>query len=155
MPAIVSRVIEVCIFRRQQGLPQYLLLRRSEKDSLYPGVWQLVTGSVHEGERAVDAAKREVVEETGMNVARFWVVPLVNSFYVPVNDTVHMSPIFAAEVDPASIVRLSHEHQELRWCSLVDAYETLVWPAHRAAVQLVHEYIAGGKEASRLLSLNI
>ena len=155
MPAIVSRVVEVCIFRRQKEGPEYLLLRRSQEDAIYPGIWQLVTGSIHEGERATDAAKREMLEETGLALDRFWVVPFVNSFYVSVNDTVHMSPVFAAEVNPVSSVRLSNEHQDHKWCSFELAMDTLVWPGQRAATQLVHDYLVGGKEASRLLSQHV
>jgi dATP pyrophosphohydrolase len=125
------------------------------KDNIYPGMWQLVTGSMKEGERAIDAALREFREETGMAANQFWVVPFVNSFYVPVNDAIHLSPVFAMEVQAGAVVKLSNEHQEYRWCSYDDAKQRLVWPGQRYAVELVHEYIAGGQEAGRLLSIQV
>jgi len=153
--AIVSRVVEACVFKIAHDGPKYLLLKRSENDTIYPGMWQLVTGSMKEGERAVDAALREFREETGLVAKRFWVVPFVNSFYVPVNDAIHLSPVFAVEVPEEARVTLSHEHTEFSWCSFENAKQKLVWPGQRYAVELVHEYIVGGQEASRLLSLHV
>jgi dihydroneopterin triphosphate diphosphatase len=118
-------------------------------------MWQLVTGSMHEGEPAAKAAQREVQEETGLSARRFWVVPFVNSFYVASNDTVHISPFFAVEADSQDQVKLSHEHQEFAWCALEEADKRLVWPGQRQGLQIVHNYIVGGQEASRLLSLSV
>jgi len=151
--AIVSRVVEACVFRITHAGPEYLLLRRSERDNIYPGIWQLVTGSMKDRERANDAALREFREETGMVAKRWWVVPFVNSFYVPVDDAIHLSPVFAMEVQGDARITLSPEHQEFSWCSFEDAKEKLVWPGQRYAVELVHEYIVGGQEAAGLLSL--
>lgn len=155
MSSVVSRTVELCVFKRGPGGPQYLILKRSEIESLYPGMWQFVTGSMHEGEHAVQAAQREFREETGLAAVRFWVVPFVNSFYVASNDTVHISPFFAVEVDPQDQPRLSHEHQEYAWCALEEAGKMLVWPGQRQGLQIVHDYIVGGQEASRLLSLSV
>ena len=155
MAEIVSRVVEACVFRTTHDGPEFLLLKRSEKDNIYPGMWQLVTGSMKEGERAIDAALREFREETGMVAKRFWVVPFVNSFYVPVNDAIHLSPVFAIEVQEEARAKLSHEHQEFSWCSFEGAKQKLVWPGQRYAVELVYEYIVGGQEAGRLLSLQV
>ncbi len=155
MASIVSRTIELCVFKRQKGEVRYLLLKRSDDESLYPGMWQFVTGSVKEGEHAVQAAVREFREETGLEVLRFWVVPYVNTFYVAANDTVHTSPFFAVEIDPGREPRLSHEHQAFDWCTYEAAAAKLVWPGQRFGLQIVHEDIVGGQEASRLLSLEV
>jgi len=152
---IVSRTVEVCVFKIEEDRPQYLLLKRSIDDSLYPGIWQFVTGTMKEGEHAVQAAIREFREETGLEVIRCWVVPYVNSFYVAANDTVHASPFFAVEVNPRDQPRLSHEHQEYAWCKPEDAGRRLVWPGQRYGLQIVDEFIVGKQEASRLLSLSV
>jgi dATP pyrophosphohydrolase len=153
--SIVSRTVEVCVFRREHGVPAYLLLKRSEKDRLYPGIWQFVTGTMKDGESAVRAARRELYEETGLDIERFWVVPFVNTFYLAASDTVHLSPFFAAEANAGGQVHLSHEHQDSQWCAYKSAGEKLVWPGQRHGLQLVHEYIVGGQEASRLLSVSV
>src|SRR5260221_6295143 len=115
MALTVSTTIEVCIFRRDAGRALYLLLRRSERERVYPGIWQYVTGSVHQGEKSVDAALRELREETGLEPTGFWIVPYVNSFYDRNRDEVNMSPLFAAEGPAGDSPRLSTEHSELGW----------------------------------------
>jgi 8-oxo-dGTP pyrophosphatase MutT (NUDIX family) len=152
---VVSRTVEVCLFRIDHGVPAYLLLKRSADEALYPGLWQFITGTLRSGERAVDAARRELLEETRLAMKRFWVVPFVNSFYAAADDAVFMSPFFAAEVDTGAEPRLSHEHDEYVWCAHREANQKLVWPGQRQGLQIVHEYILGGQEASRLLSLPI
>lgn len=45
----------------------WLFMRRSSQKSHYPGVYELgAGGSVHQGESSLDAAKRELLEETGL-----------------------------------------------------------------------------------------
>jgi 8-oxo-dGTP pyrophosphatase MutT (NUDIX family) len=152
---VVSRTVEVCIFRVDGAEPGYLLLKRSADEKLYPGMWQLVTGTIQSGETAMDAARREVAEETDLAIRKFWVVPFVNSFYAATEDAVYMSPFFAAEVGAGSEPVLSHEHERHLWCTYDGAEKTLVWPGQREALRIVHEYIAGGQKAATLLSVSL
>jgi 8-oxo-dGTP diphosphatase len=46
-----------------------LLLRRSEASSHDPGLWELPGGKIDYGEVLVEGLKREVAEETGLDVA--------------------------------------------------------------------------------------
>ncbi len=45
-----------------------LLLKRPATNSSFPGKWSLVAGKVEEVESPVEAAKREIMEETGITV---------------------------------------------------------------------------------------
>jgi 8-oxo-dGTP diphosphatase len=153
MPNIESTIVEVCIFKTGGGGPRYLVLRRSAGDRLYPGIWQIVTGSVERGEHAVHAAVRELNEETGLAAKRLWRLPFVNSFYDPVGDRVHLCPHFAAEVEERSEPRLSVEHDAYEWCTLERAQALLPWSGQRTGVGLVHSMILRGTEESRLLEI--
>jgi dATP pyrophosphohydrolase len=77
----------------------------------------------------------------------------MDSYFDIRNDTIQMVPIFAAEVDAALNVRLSHEHRRFEWLTYVAARDRVVWPGQRQAIEIVHEFIAGGKEAARLLEI--
>ncbi len=155
MPNIAGEIVEVTVFRRTSGKPLFLILKRAENDRLYPGIWQIVTGMIEAGERATHAALREVREETGLNPQRFWRLPIVNSFYDPAGDTLHLCSNFAVLVEENAEPLLSKEHQTSEWCSLDRALALLPWTGQRNAVQTVFERFFNETEEARLLEIPI
>ena len=153
MPDVLCRIIEVCVFKFENNRARYLLLHRSKEETLYPDMWQLVSGSIEPGEKAVDAAFRELKEETMLRPTAFWTVPYANSFYDHTEDVVNVSPLFAAQVEAGVEPRLSSEHDAHGWFELKDAAHKLVWPGQRFGLHVVHEYIVGGQQASYLVRL--
>ena len=151
MPSIACRIVEVCVFKIERNRPLYLLLHRSKDEKIYPGIWQFISGCIEGPEKAIDAARREFAEETGMKLIGLWVVPFVNSFFDDAYDAVNLSPLFAVEVEPGEQPKLSSEHYEFQWLSYEDALKRLVWPGQRQGLSIVHEYIVGGEEAARLV----
>ena len=150
MTARAGGMVEVCIFRIRNSAAEVLLLCRAEDEDLYPGIWQNVTGSVHDGEDSIAAARRELGEETGLAPARFWIVPHVSSFYDRARDAIVSVPLFAAEVLPEASPVLSREHDLFEWLPFSEASSRLVWPAQRRGLDIVLQYIVGGEAASRL-----
>ncbi|MBF8248861.1 MAG: hydrolase, NUDIX family protein, partial [Bacteroidetes bacterium] len=112
MPRFECRIVEICVFRRAAGKVQYLILKRSENEKIYPGIWQIATGSIEAGETAVDAALRELKEETGVTPGRLWIVPHVNSYYVADKDTLGHSIFFPLKFqrNPGSLFRKNIKH---------------------------------------------
>ena len=149
MASLSQKYIEVCVFKFEANAPRYLILHRSAKESVYPGVWQYITGSIEDKETAVEAALRELGEETGLTPVSMWVVPYVNSFYDQRRDTISINPVFAVEVASGSEPAISEEHQEFVWLDFEDAIARLVWPGQHAALRIVHEFIIKGKDAMR------
>ncbi len=141
-------MVEVCVFSLTADRPSYLLMRRSESEQLYPGLWQYITGSIEPGETAVEAALREMREETGFEPRRFWIVPFVNSLYDRAKDIVEMLPVFCAQVDAGLVPKLSSEHSVCDWLPYPEAHRRLIWPGQREGLTIVHEYIVGGQKAA-------
>ena len=155
MPQINCRIIEICVFKISRGQPEYLLLHRAEREKVYPGIWQLLSGTIEKNERTYDAALREFKEETRLKVRRFWVAPFVNSFYEPDYDAINLSPLFVVEVEGRSVPHLSSEHSEYGWFPYEQALEKLVWPGQRAGLKIAHECIVGGEKPAKLLELKL
>jgi 8-oxo-dGTP pyrophosphatase MutT (NUDIX family) len=150
MPAIVMSHVEVFVFRRRAGRVEFLCLRRSPGRSL-AGVWQPVTGKLDPGERAVDAARRELLEETGLRPLRLWGLETVSLYFEAEPDRVRVLPIFAAMVDPRAAVRLSREHDAWRFASARAAGRLFLWEAQRRALAAVgREVLRGGRLAKAL-----
>lgn len=150
MSIIVCRFVEVCVFRFVNDRHEYLMLKRSPDEKIYPNIWQFVTGSLHEEEQATKAALRELTEETGLSPKRLWVVPHVNTFYDPAYDAVNMNPLFAVEVSAADEPALSSEHCAYEWLPFAEARLRLVWPGQRQGLEVIEEYVLGGEEAGVL-----
>lgn len=155
MASVVSRIVELCIFRFTGNGVEYLMLKRAEQDVLYPGIWQWVTGTVLEGERSLNTALREFREETSLPALRLWIVPHVTMFYDSAHDCVHCSPLFAIQVESGMDPVLSSEHQKFRWVSYAEARRLLVWPGQREGLDMVDRFIITGEEGAGLLEMGL
>ena len=71
MPEVSSQMIEVCPFRIRGDRPEFLLIRRAPGESLYPGLWQFVTGRVEKGEKASAAALYKLESRNGRREIAF------------------------------------------------------------------------------------
>ena len=140
------------LFRVTTGSLMILLLRRAP-GRIYPGIWQPVTGRMEPGERIVDGALREVVEETGIDATGIEVLyslDQVNIFHADHLDALQAEAVFAAHLRPGAEAVLSHEHDDQRWVSPSEAREMVVWPAYREAIERI-EWIATHAEMAGLL----
>jgi len=144
MPEVRSMIVEAVVFRMAAGGPEYLLLRRGANETIYPGMWQIITGTLEQGETALAGAGREIMEETGIRPVRFWVVPHISSFYDHRHDRISLIPFFAAEVAAEADPALSDEHDAWIWLPFPAARDRLVWPSQREGLRVVNEFIAGG-----------
>jgi 8-oxo-dGTP pyrophosphatase MutT (NUDIX family) len=142
--------VEVYPFRRRAGRVEFLCLRRAPGGWL-PGAWQPVTGRIRRGETALAAAVREVREETGLAPRRWWALETVTVYFDPAADVVHALPLFAAEVDARTAVRLSREHTGMAWLPARAAGARFVWEAQRTGLAAVRrEVLRGGRLAAAL-----
>lgn len=66
MPQIVTNYIELHICRRTDDGFEFLLLKRADDAKIYPGIWQMITGTIESHEHTKDTLLRELEEETGL-----------------------------------------------------------------------------------------
>ena len=139
---IKGKLVEAHIFRIVNNEPEFLVLKRSPEE-IYPDLWQMVTGSVRPKEKAYETAVREIKEETNLTPVNLWVVPNINSFYLPEDDSVHFVPVFAAEIKGKQAVKISSEHVEYMWVNKDEACGLLAWEGQRKSVEIIHRYFTG------------
>ncbi len=150
---IVSKMIEAHVFRETQNGIEFLLMKRSD-NQFYPGLWQMVTGKIIDGEQAFETALREIKEETGLTPLQLWVAPTINSFYEPKEEYICLLPVFAAKVDSDSTITISNEHTEYKWLNKVEAKELLAWPGQREAVDVIEDYFINKKSFFHFVEIN-
>jgi len=150
---IKSDLVEVHLFRLDNNELQFLLLKRSAH-KIYPGLWQMVSGHIEEGETAVQTALRELKEETGLKPFRLWVVPNVNSFYSPDNDSITIIPVFAAQIKYDKI-QISNEHTEFKWVNSEEAKTFLAWEGQRRSVDIIKEYFTNQMSFLKFTEINL
>lgn len=150
---VISTLIEAHIFRRKKNSIEFLLLKRSP-DEIYPGLWQMVTGSIRPNEKAYQTALREIKEETSLVPSEIWVVPTINSFYSHEKNYVCLVPVFAALVEHINFITISKEHSEYKWVNTTTAKKLLAWKGQRDSVDLIHNYFLKEQSTLNFIKIN-
>ena len=119
---------------------EYLLLERRRP----PGFWQSVTGSLEWGEHADTAARREILEETGITqgvlINLQWtqvyeILPSFGKVYAP-GVTLNLEHSFSLRLQARVPVTLSAtEHVQYRWVSGGEALQRVSSSTNRAVIQ--------------------
>ncbi len=145
MPEFISNTIQVHIAAKVNDGFKFLVLKRASNLSVYPDLWQVITGTIEGNDTALQTALREIDEETGLKPIKLWTVPYVAVFFDANKDQIHASPVFGALVEYQDNIRLSDEHQEYLWLDYKECVEKLELPSHREGTKILMEYILMNK----------
>jgi dATP pyrophosphohydrolase len=124
-------MVTVFVVRPTTGDHEFLQLHRAATDYL-GDTWQLVRGGIEPGETAVVAALRELREETGLTPREFYRLGSVETFYIPLEDTLWHSVAFCALVDAKTPIQLNDEHDDFRWVHRERMAGQSMWASERA-----------------------
>ena len=147
MSNIVVRVVDAYVFRKTDDGLLYLILKRA-KTKRYEHLWQGVAGKIEAGETAPEAAKRELMEETGLKPKHMFVADHVSRFYEAHGDRINLVPVFGIEVDSDQIT-LSDEHCDYKWVTLEEALEHLVWQGQKKGIRVVSDMVLSNDDRIR------
>lgn len=94
-------------------LGEILLTKRSAHDTYMPEKWDLPGGTAEGGETIDDATRREVKEETGLDVALQFPIFTFTNLAQPNRETCVI--VYLAHYQGGDIVLDENEHSEYRW----------------------------------------
>jgi dihydroneopterin triphosphate diphosphatase len=127
--------VAVVVLRGEAEDAEVLLLRRA--GGVFAGAWTFVMGGVEDGERATDAARRELFEETGLAPTMLFTAGELDAFYDPVRDRIVHVPFFVAHVGEGDVVLENAVHDEHRWVGFPDADWMLEFSSQRRVLEEV------------------
>jgi 8-oxo-dGTP pyrophosphatase MutT (NUDIX family) len=129
---------EVAIFVARRDRSEILVVHRSP---LGGGYWHTIAGAVEAGEQAEEAARRELLEETGLVAGELHSAGRAVEFWYPLSEEpadrralydegveeVHVDCYLVDAPDDWEPT-LDDEHDEYRWATAGDAPGALYWP---------------------------
>ena len=153
MANIKVRVIDAYVYRKTEKGILYLILKRA-KTKIYEHLWQGVAGKIEKGEKAWEAAIRELKEETGLDPKKIFVADHVSRFYETHGNRVNLVPVFGIEVD-SDLILLSSEHSEYKWVGYGEAYSHLVWNGQKKGISIVNEMVTSNDDRMKWSEVDI
>jgi 8-oxo-dGTP pyrophosphatase MutT (NUDIX family) len=124
------------VLRGEGEHAEVLLLRRNS--GAFAGAWTFVMGGVEDGERGTEAARRELLEETGLSLATLFTAGELDAFYDPVRDRIVHVPFFVAHVGDGEVVLEDGVHDAHRWVTFAEAEAMLEFAAQRRILGEIH-----------------
>jgi len=134
--------VDVYVVRQTSTGLQILVMRRAQGVRC-TGAWEVVHGRIEPDERPEQAARREVVEETGLVVERLYNVCCL-PFYLGKLGVVNMAVVFAAFVAAEGDVRLGEEHDASAWLPATQAADRIAWPRARDMIRDILQLVGSG-----------
>lgn len=134
-----------------------VILYKKEKDEILYGIglrstrniWQFVAGGAEDKETPIEAAIRELSEETGINIKEEDLIVLDSKTTIPVVNVtgtytwgkdVFVIPEYAFAVDATSFqIKLSNEHTEFKWLEYDKAMDILTYDSNKSALWELNE----------------
>lgn len=137
----------IVVYRRdpQSGKLLYLLLY------YIGGHWDLPKGKVEAGESLMEAAHREVKEETGLEVEPYPHFSENISYYFrnQERELVDKSVTFFVGETKKEEIRLSPEHLDYAWLDINSALKQLTYNNARHLLSMVNQFIHARDEAEQ------
>ena len=110
-------VAVVAVVRNSEG--KYLVLKRSEREIAYPGMYTFPGGKVEDNDTVEETLVKEVEEEAGMKLKSGKILLKDKSFIRPDGQTVKVFS-YLCEVEDASKVTISDDFTDYRWITVRD-----------------------------------
>lgn len=129
-------------YRIINGECSYCVFRRADLDC-----WQFVSGGGEDGESSLETAKREVMEECGVDSLNWVLLKSMSCIPVAViakesrqhwSPDQYVIPEYAFGFECTKDIKLSPEHIEAKWMSYEKTRKILQWDSNHTALYELH-----------------
>lgn len=110
-------VAVVAVIRNPEG--KYLVLKRSEREIAYPGMYTFPGGKIEGNDTVEETLAKEVKEEAGLTLKPGKILLKDKSFVRPDNQTVKAFS-YLCEVEYHEPVKISGDFTDYKWVSMED-----------------------------------
>ncbi len=123
------------IFYRENSKILFLLLK-------YPNYWGFPKGESEKNESEIETAKREIKEETGLDVNFIFGFRHEHeySYYLKGKLITKKAILFLAE-SKTKDVKISWEHEDYKWLDYENALKLLTYEKDKEALKKAYEYL--------------
>ncbi|ABW13452.1 NUDIX hydrolase [Parafrankia sp. EAN1pec] len=125
-----------------------LLLQVPAQPGKHEAFWQPITGGIEAGETPLQAALREIREETGLDLDETRLTEIATGITVAITPTLTIDKTLYAASTPSTAVTISpDEHQDHQWLPATKVPEALYWDSNRDAWKLISQHHRGSGHA--------
>ncbi|MGD6801874.1 NUDIX hydrolase [Rossellomorea aquimaris] len=148
IPIRCSGIAVVLLQKSDTGYKVLLLKRNSE---VLDEAWCYIGGRIEQGEKAWEAALREIHEETGLEGVVLYTSNKFDQFYSPSENYIYLAPVFVGFVDEGLEVILNDEHSDFKWFSFEEAIETASLPGNDEVLRFIEKHFVKKHPSKYLL----
>lgn len=134
MPGLFNVAVEAVI--EKEG--KIFIAKRADNREHHPGIWECLTGRVEDGESLEEAVKREVKEETTLEVE---VIGPINTFHFfrENNSQEHQGVSFWCKYVSGEVKIDPSEHSRYKWATPDEALQLVTLGSIRESVEKFKE----------------
>lgn len=130
---VADLTADLVVFALEGESVKVLLVKRPDDCTAYPGFWAIPGGFLDEGERLIECAERELLEETGIELnEKNLLYPGV--VYIGVFDYIGRDPrkrvisnVYAALIDKIEHPVFNNEIKEAKWFNVQSLPENIAF----------------------------
>jgi 8-oxo-dGTP pyrophosphatase MutT (NUDIX family) len=136
-------VFGVAYSKNKDGKIEYIILKRKKH---WKG-WEFPKGKIEKSETKINAARREVHEETGLKILKIkrFNEKGIYHYSKKLNDRPGLSgqtySLFAVQVKKGKVKLDKIEHNGHKWVSFKEGYKKLTWPNQKRCLKIVDKFL--------------
>ena len=140
----VEKSAGAIIFRKEEGKIYYLLLHYPSSAKAKKDYWDFPKGHIDKGEKELDAARREIEEETGLKNVEFvdgfkeW----IKYFFKFKEENILKFVVFYLTQTKTEEIKVSFEHAGYKWLPFGEALEQLTFENAKGILKKADDFIS-------------